>query len=130
VSGTAALPISFLASDFEPMARIAEAGGPMKVMPLAAQASAEIGVFGQEAVAGMHGLGAGAFGGIDDSVGDQIGLARRGRAEQHGLVGEADVAGVGIGLGIDGDGADAHAAGGLDDPTGDFAAVCDPRGSC
>jgi len=35
------LPISFLASDFEPMARIAEAGGPMKAMPAAASASAK-----------------------------------------------------------------------------------------
>ena len=51
-------------------------------------------------------------------------VVRGGRAEQNGLIREADVAGVGIGFGIDGDGADAHAAGGLDDPTGDLAAVC------
>jgi hypothetical protein len=85
----------------------------------------EIGVLGEEAVAGMDRLGAGAPGGVEDFVGDQIGFAGSGRAEQHGFVGEADMAGVGIGLGIDGDRADAHAAGGLDHPAGDFAAVGD-----
>src|SRR6185369_4863631 len=85
----------------------------------------EVGVLGEEAVAGMDGLGAGALAGIDDLLGDQVGLAGGGRAEQHGLVGEADVAGVGVGLGIDGDGADAHAAGGFDHSTSDLPAVGD-----
>ena len=70
----------------------------------------------------MDGLGAGALAGIDDLVGNEVGLAGGGRAEQDCFVGEADMAGVGIGFGIDGDGADAHAAGGLDDAAGDFPA--------
>ena len=44
---------------------------------------------------------------------------------QHGLVGQLDVQRVLVGLGIDGDGRDAHLAGGLDDAAGDFAAVGD-----
>jgi hypothetical protein len=41
VSGTPAFSIKALADDFEPIARIADAGGPMKTMPAAAQASAK-----------------------------------------------------------------------------------------
>ncbi len=83
----------------------------------------EAGVLGQEAVAGVDRLRAGAPRGVEDALGDEVGFARRGRAEQHRLVGQPDVARVGVGLGIDGDGADAHAPGGLDDPAGDFSAV-------
>ena len=39
-SGTPASRISSLAAAFEPMARIAAGGGPMKTMPALAQASA------------------------------------------------------------------------------------------
>ncbi len=46
----------FLASLLEPMARIAAGGGPMKTMPALAQASANPGILGQEAVARMDGL--------------------------------------------------------------------------
>ena len=41
------------------------------------------------------------------------------------LVGEGAVAGIAVGVGIDGDGGDAHLAGGLDDAAGDLAAVGD-----
>jgi hypothetical protein len=51
-------PSAFLAADFEPMARIAEAGGPMKTIPAAAQASAKSS-FSEKAVAGVDGLRAG-----------------------------------------------------------------------
>ena len=71
----------------------------------------------------MHGLGAGTLAGFDDLVGDEVGLAGCGRAEQYGFVGQTHVAGVGVGLGINGDGADAQATGGLDDAAGDFSAV-------
>ena len=44
---------------FRPKSRICSGVGPMKTMPAAAQASAKRGVFAEEAVAGMDGLGAG-----------------------------------------------------------------------
>ena len=83
----------------------------------------KVGILGEEAVAGVHRLGAGAPARLDDLLGDQIGFTRRSRAEQHRLVGQADMAGVGVGVRIDSDGAYAHAAGGLDDAAGDFSAV-------
>ncbi len=83
----------------------------------------KIGILGEEAVAGVHRLGAGAPARLDDLLGDQIGFARRSRAEQHGFIGQADVAGVGVGLGIDSNGADTHAPGGPDDTAGDFSAI-------
>jgi hypothetical protein len=45
----------------EPRARMAEAGGPMKMTP-APRRLGEGGVLGEEAVAGMDGVGAGAAG--------------------------------------------------------------------
>ena len=89
------------------------------------QATRELGVLGQEAVARMDGLGAGLLAGGDDLVHDQVGLFRGGRADADGFVGQVDVQGVLVGLGIDGNGLDAHLAGGLDDAASDFAAVGD-----
>jgi hypothetical protein len=82
-------------------------------------------VLGQEAVAGMDGLGAGGQRRLDDLVDHQVGLARRRRADADGLVGQAHVARAGVGLGIHGDGADAHAPRGLDDAAGDLPPVGD-----
>ena len=48
-----------------------------------------------------------------------------GRADADGFIGQIDEQGVLVGFGINGDGLDAHLAGGLDDAAGDFAAVCD-----
>ena len=90
-----------------------------------AQRLGELFVFREKTVARMHRLGAGALAGLDNLVCHQIGLARRRRPEQHGLVGQAHVAGIGVGLGIDGDGTDAHAAGSFNHPAGDLSAVGD-----
>ena len=80
---------------------------------------------GQEAVAGMHRLGAGLAAGLDDLVDHQIAFGRRRRPDQHGLVGHLDMQRVAVGFGIDRDGLDPHAARGLDDPAGDLAAIGD-----
>ena len=85
----------------------------------------EGGVLRQEAVARMDRLGAGRLGGGDDLGADQVRLARRRRADVHRFVGHANVARIGVGVGIDGDGGDAHPARRLDDPAGDLAAVGD-----
>jgi len=47
------------------------------------------------------------------------------RPDQNGLIGHFDVERVAIGLRIDGNRLDPHAAGSLDDPAGDFAAIGD-----
>ena len=82
-------------------------------------------VLRQEAVARMDGLSAGLLGRGNDAVGQQIRLPRGRRADVDGLVGQLDVAGLLVGVGIDGDGGDAHLFGGGDDAAGDFAAVGD-----
>ena len=58
----------------------------------------------------MDGLGAGLLAGGDDLVGRQVALAAGRGADVHGLVGQRDVARVAVGVGIDGDGRDAHLA--------------------
>ncbi len=90
----------------------------------------EAGVLGEEAVAGVDGLGAGAAGGGEDLVGPQVGLGRRavtavGRAEPDRDVGLADVRSIGVRVAEHGDRADAEAPQGADHPEGDLAAVGD-----
>ncbi len=62
------------------------------------------GRLGQEAVAGVNGLGPGLPGDFYYPVGAQVALPRRRRADAVGLVGVADVQGVPVRLGVDGDG--------------------------
>ena len=93
------------------------------MMSSASSAAAKSGVLGEEPVAGVHRFGAGRLAGGDDLVDREVGIAGRRAADVDGLVGELDVHGVAIGIGIDRDGADAHALGSLDDATGDFAAI-------
>ncbi len=89
------------------------------------QTTRELGVLGQEAVARMDSLSTGLLAGGDDLVHDQIGLFRGGRADADGFIGQIDVQRILVGFGINGDGLDAHLAGGLDDAAGNFAAVGD-----
>src|ERR1700690_85457 len=85
----------------------------------------EIGVFGEEAVAGMDGVHVGDFGGADYLRDVEIAFAAAGWADANGFVGEADVEGVAVGLGIDGDGFDAEFTAGGEDAERDFAAIGD-----
>ncbi len=87
------------------------------------EGAGEVRVLGEEAVAGVHGLGAGAARGLDHGLDVQVGLAGRGGAEAHGLVRLKDVAGLRVRVGVHGHGADAEAAQGADDAHGDLAAV-------
>jgi hypothetical protein len=85
----------------------------MKAMP-SRQRLGKAGAFGQEAIARMDRFGPGLLARLDDLVGDQIGL-RSGRwADMDRLVGHLHERRARIGIGIDGDGLDTHAAGGLD----------------
>ena len=56
--GTPAAAISSRARVFEPIASIADAGGPMNVDPALLERRGEAGVLGQEAVTRVHRLGA------------------------------------------------------------------------
>ena len=97
----------------------------------------EVGVLAEEAIAGVHGIGAGGTGGGQQLVGAQVGVGAGRSAQRHRLSGLAHMQGVGIGVGIDRHRFDAHAVGGVNHPAGDFAAIGDedlfhrlcPRGS-
>ena len=119
------LAAAFLDSILSPIAAMAPALGPMKTMPAFRQRARKSLALGQESIAGMHGLGAGLAAGLDDLVDHQIAFGGRRRPDQNGLIGHFDVQRVAVGLGIDRDRLDPHAAGGLDDPAGDLAAIGD-----
>ena len=88
-------------------------------------ARANVGRLGEEAVAGVDGVGAGAAGGVDQQVGAQVGVGG-GRARQvHGGVAGGDVQGVGVGVAEHGDRADAEAAARAGDAAGDLPPVGD-----
>ncbi len=89
------------------------------------QRLSEAGALRQEAIARMHSLGARRLAGFDDLVGDQIGFGRGRRSDMHRFVGHPHEGRARVGVRIDGDGRDAHAARGLDDAAGDFATIGD-----
>src|SRR5690606_13535795 len=66
----------------------------------------EIGVFGEEAVAGVDGVDVGDFGGADDPVGFQITGGGGGRADADGFIGQLHGQGLDVGFRIDGEGFD------------------------
>ena len=123
--GTPASCISSRARVLEPIASIADAGGPMNVMPGLLQPLGERGVLGQEAVAGMDGLGAGALDDLEQLVDVQVGLGGGPGPEQVGLARALDVLRVAVGLRVDGDRLDPELVERADDADGDLAAVGD-----
>ncbi len=114
---------SFFDAILSPIASIERGFGPMKTMPVLLEQVAERRVLGQEAVAGMHGLGAGVLARLEDAVHHEITLGRRRRPDQHRLVREEHVLRVPVGLRVNRDGRDAHAFCGANDAAGDLAAV-------
>ena len=85
----------------------------------------EVGVLGEEPVAGMHAVGTAARDGVEDRRGVEVALRGGLATEGVRLVGEPDVHGVAIELGVHGHRGDAELAGGADDAHGDLAAVGD-----
>jgi hypothetical protein len=85
----------------------------------------KIGIFREETVAGVDGLGVGDLGGGDDGGDVEIALVARGRADADGFVGELDVNQVAVGFGVYGDGANAQFPAGPLHAQGDFSAVGD-----
>ena len=107
-TGTPASAISALAAGLDPMASMAAAGGPTKISPAARAGPGEGRVLGQEAVAGVDGVGARRQGGGDDQIDVQVGVARRAPRQPDGLVRLADERRPLVGVGEDGHGGDAH----------------------
>ncbi len=85
----------------------------------------EIGVLGQETVAGMDGDRVGHLGRADDGRHVQIALERGGRADADRFVGQQNVLEVAVGLGVHGDRLDAELAAGAQDAQRDLAPVGD-----
>ena len=73
----------------------------------------------------MHGLGSRALDDLEDLLRVEVALRRRLAPERVGLVGQADVKGVAVELGVHGDGRDAELAAGADHPHGDLGPVGD-----
>jgi hypothetical protein len=85
----------------------------------------KIGVFRQEPVAGVNGVGARRQRCVDDQIAPQITFVRRRRAEPHRIVGHDDMLGLAIGIGEDGDGADAEVTARPDNPAGYLTPIGD-----
>ena len=85
----------------------------------------EIGVFREEAVTWVDGIGPGLLDGGEDGFGIQIALGSRLSTKGICLVGESDVEGVPVKLGVHSDGGDAHLPAGSDHPDGNLSTVRD-----
>jgi hypothetical protein len=77
----------------------------------------------------MDGVGTAVAGSVENPLGVQIALSRRGRPEQHAPIGLAHVGRIAIGLGVDGDGGEAGPPTGAEDPAGDLSPVGDEDGA-
>ena len=83
----------------------------------------EAGVFRQEAVAGMHGIGAGDLAGREQRGDVEIAVLGRRRADADALVGEPHMHGVGVGGRMHRDGGDAELLARAQHAQCDFAAI-------
>ena len=85
----------------------------------------KVGVFAQEAVAGVDGFGVGYFCRRNNGRHIEVAEVGRSRANAHGFFGQAHVFGVAVGLGIHHDRLDTQLAAGALDSERDLAAVGD-----
>jgi hypothetical protein len=92
---------------------------------LGGDGTGEVGVLGEEAVTGVHAVGAALLDGVENGLGVEVTLGRSGAAERICLVGEAHVESVAIQFAVDRDGGDTEFAGGSDDSDGDLATIGD-----
>ena len=85
----------------------------------------ELGVFRQEAIAGMDGIRAGDFAGRDDLVNVEIAVTRGRRTDADTFVSKAHMHGICVSRRMDGYSRDAQFAAGPQDAQGDFTTVGD-----
>ena len=83
----------------------------------------EAGILREEAVAGVNRISTGAAYGVENLLDIEVRLGAGRAAQRDGDVGLADEGRVGIGLGEDRDGLDAHGAGRAEDAACDLAAI-------
>ncbi len=83
----------------------------------------QIGALGQEAVAGMDGVGAGDLGGADDGGHVQVAVGAARGTDADVLVGEPHVERMLVGFGVHGHGLDAEFAARVNHAQSDFSAV-------
>ena len=126
--GTTGMPSRLavrLASILSPMMRMCSALGPMKCHAVVGEDFGKARVLRQEAVAGMHGVGAGDLAGRQNGGDVEIAVFGRRRADAHALVGKAHVHGVGVGGGMHRHGRDAELLAGAQHAQRDLAAIGD-----
>ena len=85
----------------------------------------EVGVLGEEPVAGVHGVGAAALDDAHDRLDVQVALGGRLSPQGVGLVSQAGMQGVAVQVGVDGDRGHPLLTAGPDDPDGDLASIRD-----
>ncbi len=85
----------------------------------------KVGALRQEAVTRMDGVRPGDFRRRNNAGHVQIALGTARRPNAHRLIGKADVEGIAVGLGIDGDRADTQLFAGTNHPQGDFTTIGD-----
>ena len=100
---------------------------PHEGQPGGAARLGEARVLGEEAVARVHGVGAGGAGGGDERVDRQVALGGRRRSDRVRLVGHEHVQRLAVGLREDRHGGDALLAAGADDAHRDLAPVGDEQ---
>ena len=83
------------------------------------------GILGEEAVARMHGVGAGDLAGRDDLRNVEIAVLRRRPADANALIGKPHMHCVGVGRGVHRDGGDAKLLAGTFDAKRDLSPVGD-----
>ena len=98
---------------------------PDEGQPGVAARAREARILGQESVARMDRVGAGASRDVEDRVNVEIAAGGLVRPEVEGLVRLADMARGAVAVGIDGDRRQPHLAACTNDPDGDLAAVGD-----
>ena len=108
-----------------PSASMASGGGPIQVSPAASDRPGEVGVLGQEPVAGVHAVGAGLGGDLDDLFDVEVGLGGGGPVQRVRLVGQPDVQPVDVLFGVDGDAGQTGIPAGPDDADRDLATIRD-----
>ena len=101
--------------------------GTDPAQPVALDDFSELGVFREEAVAGVDRVGMGDFGGRDDVGHVEIGIFGSGRADADRFVGQADVHRVAVGGRVNRNRGDAHFVARTMNPQRDFAAVGDQQ---
>ena len=99
--------------------------GPIQIEVRVDDGLGEVGVLGEEAVAGVHAVGARAPRDVDQLVDGEVGLGRGRPAQRERLVGEPHERGVAVGVGVRGDAGQPRVATGADDADGDLTTVRD-----